>query len=127
MLSLPIPMISALVLSFLLVRLWVMDRRHGPLAMLLALCAAQGFIISLAQHYGVGLAQLLQPVTASLIPPMAWVAFQATAVRRWALRDAFQLLGPCAVIVAILIQHPALDLLIPVLFWAMEVSLSGTA
>lgn len=50
--SLPIPMISALVLSFFLIRLWVVDRRHGPFVVLLAMCAAQGLIISLAQHYG---------------------------------------------------------------------------
>ncbi|MEH6647095.1 hypothetical protein [Sulfitobacter sp.] len=50
MLSLPIPMISALVLGCLLLRLWIVDERHGPLATLLALCAFQGLIISLAQH-----------------------------------------------------------------------------
>ncbi|WP_298860914.1 helix-turn-helix domain-containing protein [uncultured Sulfitobacter sp.] len=114
--SLPIPMISALVLSFLLIRLWVMDRRHGPLAMLLALCAAQGFIISFAQHYGIPFAQILQPVTASLIPPMAWVAFQATAVRRLAAHDGLHLIGPLVVAGAVVLSRPALDLLIPALF-----------
>lgn len=44
--SLPIPMFSALVLGFLLIRLLVVDPRHGPLAMLLALGALQGLIIS---------------------------------------------------------------------------------
>lgn len=109
-------MISALVLGFLLIRLWVMDRRHGPLAMLLALCAAQGLIISLAQHYLVQGALFVQPITASMIPPMAWVAFQATAVRRLALRDAVHLVVPCGVAVFVILQPTSLDTLIPALF-----------
>ncbi len=114
--SLPIPMFSALVLGFLLVRLLVVDRRHGPLAMLLALCALQGLIISLAQHYMVAGALYVQPVTASMIPPMAWVAFQATAVRQLAVRDATHLIVPCMVLAVMFLQPVALDTVIPVLF-----------
>ncbi len=114
--SLPIPMFSALVLGFLLVRLLVVDRRHGPLAMLLALCAVQGLIISLAQHYLVDGALFVQPVTASMIPPMAWVAFQATAIRRISGRDAVHLIVPCMVIVVTVLHPVALDTVIPVLF-----------
>lgn len=116
MISLPIPMISALILGALLVRLWITDRRHGPLAMLLAICAAQGFIISLAQHYGVLFAAALQPVTASLIPPMAWIAFQATAVRGLMTKDVVHIAGPVAVLAALPLWLPLLDLLIPALF-----------
>lgn len=93
-----------------------MDGRHGPLAMLLALCAFQGLIISLAQHYLVGVARMLQPVTASMIPPMAWVAFQATAVRQLEWRDAVHLLVPCVVGVLVAMQSLALDSVIPGLF-----------
>ncbi|MEP1765683.1 MAG: AraC family transcriptional regulator [Sulfitobacter sp.] len=114
--SLPIPMISALVLGFLLIRLWVQDRRHGPLAMLLALCAVQGLIISLAQHYLLPQARLLQPVTASMIPPMAWVAFQTTAVRRFLGRDWGHLVVP-VVVAGLVATHPVpLDVVIPALF-----------
>ncbi|MEH6740241.1 MAG: helix-turn-helix domain-containing protein [Sulfitobacter sp.] len=114
--SLPIPMFSALVLGFLLIRLLVVDRRHGPLAMLLALCALQGLIISLAQHYLIAGALYVQPVTASMIPPMAWVAFQATAVRQMAWRDAVHLGVPCAVLVVMVLKPIALDTVIPALF-----------
>lgn len=114
--SLPIPMFSALVLGFLLVRLLVVDRRHGPLAMLLALCALQGLIISLAQHYMVTGALYVQPVTASMIPPMAWVAFQATAVRKLAVRDAIHLIVPCMVLAIMFLQPVVLDTVIPALF-----------
>lgn len=116
MISLPIPMISALILGVLLVRLWIVDRRHSPMAMLLALCAAQGLIISLAQHYQVPFAAAVQPFTASLIPPMAWVGFQATAVRRLRASDGLHVVGPAAVFAAMLFLPPLLDLLIPALF-----------
>jgi AraC-like DNA-binding protein len=114
--SLPIPMISALVLSFFLIRLWVVDRRHGPLVVLLAMCAAQGLIISLAQHYGLSLARMVQPVTASFIPPMAWVAFQSTAVRRLSWREVPHWAGPLVVAAAVVVRPQMLDAIIPFLF-----------
>jgi len=114
--SLPIPMISALILSCLLLRLWIVDKRHGPLAMLLALCALQGLIISLAQHYNLPWARPVQPVTASLIPPMAWVAFHATAVRKLMPRDAVHIIGPLAVLCVVVAYPQLLDFLIPALF-----------
>ncbi|WP_299415592.1 AraC family transcriptional regulator [uncultured Sulfitobacter sp.] len=121
--SLPIPMISALVLGFLLIRLWVVDRRHGPLAMLLALCAVQGLVISLAQHYQVPLARLVQPVTATMIAPMAWVAFQATAVRRLAPMDMIHLAVPCVVAVLLAVQPQMLEGVIPASFIAYGVAI----
>ena len=45
---LPIPIVSSLVLGFLLVRMVLVDRRHTPLALLLALAAVQGVVIALA-------------------------------------------------------------------------------
>ena len=92
--SLPIPLIGSLILGFLLIKMWFVDRKHGALAALLALCAVQGLIISLAQHYRLPGMTLVQPITATLVPPMAWVAFQATAVRRFARADLVHLAGP---------------------------------
>lgn len=114
--SLPIPMISSLVLGFLLVRMWFVGRRHGPLVVLLALCAVQGVVISLAQHYGVAGMRTVQPIMATFIPPMAWVAFQATAVRQFRLGDLVHLAGPVLAAIAVVVQPYALDTLIPALF-----------
>lgn len=114
--SLPIPLISSLVLAFLLVRMSLTDRRRGPLVLLLGLCAVQGVIISLAQHYGVPGAHMLQPITATLIPPMAWVAFQSTAVRRFQTLDFAHLAGPLAAAALLLTEPRLLDTLIPALF-----------
>lgn len=113
--SLPIPMISSLFLGFLLVRVWFIDRRHGPLVALLAVCAIQGVIISLAQHYHVPGFSLLQPVTATMIAPMAWVAFETTAVRRFAQSDYLNLLGPLCALVSLIVAPNFLDTLIPAL------------
>lgn len=114
--SLPIPLISSLVLAFLLARMWLLGRWNGPLAALLALCAVQGLIISLAQHYRVPGAQVLQPIMATFIPPMAWVAFQTTAVRQFQRGDVVHLIGPLVAIVSLLTQPVLLDTLIPGLF-----------
>lgn len=113
--SLPIPMISSLFLGFLLLRVWFLDRRHGPLVVLLAICAVQGVIISMAQHYRVPGFMILQPITATLIPPMAWVAFQTTAVRRFRISDYLNLLGPLCALVSIVTSPSFLDTLIPAL------------
>ena len=64
--SLPIPLFAALVLAFLFLRLVVTGRAHTPLAWVLGLCAMQAIVISLAQHYGVPSARLVQPIKAEL-------------------------------------------------------------
>lgn len=113
--SLPIPLISSLILVALLIRMWFIDRKHGPLGILLGVCAIQGVIISLAQHYQVPGFSLLQPVTATLIAPMAWVAFQTTAVRHLVPADYLNLLGPLCAAVSLGVAPDFLDVLIPAL------------
>ena len=114
--TLPIPLISSLILGFLLVRIWFLGGRHGPLVLLLAVCAVQGLIISLAQHYRVPGFQFVQPVTATFVPAMAWIAFQTTAVRGFQASDGMHLLGPLLALVSLATFPPVLDLLIPALF-----------
>ncbi|AKS47005.1 transcriptional regulator, AraC family [Octadecabacter temperatus] len=114
--SLPIPLISSLVLGFLLLRMWLVDRRHGPLVLLLALCAVQGVIISMAQHYRVPGTLVLQPIIATFVPAMAWVAFQTTAVRNFQRSDLVHMAGPLLAVGALVTQPYLLDTLIPALF-----------
>lgn len=115
--TLPIPLISSLILGFLLLRIWLMDRRHGLLAALLAGCAVQGLIMSLAQHYHVQGMFLVQPITATVIPPLAWVAFQGTAVRHLGRADALHLWPPLVAIALILLRPELLNIYIPALFF----------
>ncbi|WP_146174190.1 helix-turn-helix domain-containing protein [Litoreibacter ponti] len=114
--SLPIPMIGALVLFFLFLRLWITQGRISPLAILIALCAAQTAIIALAQHYLVPGTRLVQPITATLIPPAAWLAFQITAVRPARRADLLHGLVPVTTLAALLTAPAFLDVLIPGLF-----------
>lgn len=114
--SLPIPMFGALVLLFLFMRLWVVQRRLGPLAVLLGLCGLQTLIIALAQHYLVPGTRVLQPITATLIPPVAWLAYQRTAVRALGLRDGLHGLAPILATALLIAAPTTLDVYIPALF-----------
>ncbi|MEL7091470.1 MAG: AraC family transcriptional regulator [Pseudomonadota bacterium] len=111
--SLPIPVFVAVVLGFAFLRLWQEQRRLTVLSVLLALCAVQSLIIALAQHYQVPGMRWVQPVTASLIPPAAWIAFQISAVRGAARADLLHLLVPLTVLAALVVAPEFLDVLLP--------------
>ncbi|MDO7556653.1 MAG: hypothetical protein MUR46_02445 [Loktanella sp.] len=114
--TLPIPFFSALVLGFLLIRMVIFDRRHGPLAGLLAVCAVQGVILSLAQHYHVAGMRFVQPIVAMVIPPVAWVAFRTTAVRRARVADLVHVTAPITALMVMIVAPVFLDTLIPLVF-----------
>lgn len=117
MLTLPIPLITALTLGFLLTRMLLRGRGQPSLLVLIALCAAQGVVIALAQHYEIQMFLFVQPVTASMIPPVAWVSFLASAVRPLSLRkDLPHALAPVVVAVSVALGPDTLDVVIPGLF-----------
>lgn len=114
---LPIPMISALILAFLLLRALVRRDVAPPLMVLIAVCAAQSAIIALVQHYGVSALRPVQAVTASLIPPLAWLAFVLTAQRSFEpRRDLAHAAVPLLFLLIILLVPQSLDIAIPALF-----------
>jgi AraC-like DNA-binding protein len=117
MLTLPIPLIVALVLGFLFVRSWLQRDRPWLFLALLACSALQGVVISLGQHYGLAGFRPLQPVTATIIPPLAWVAFQGTAVRAadWP-RDLAHLAVPAFTAFCVAFAPVALDVTVPAVF-----------
>ena len=107
-------MIGALVLGVLSAALVLHRNRHWSLAVLVGVCALQALIIALGQHYGVGVLRAVQPVTAAFIPPLAWMAFQMTAVRDVKrARDAIHLTGPLLSLLGALYLPAVLDFLIP--------------
>ena len=115
--SLPLPLVSALVLAFLLAVLLLRRGPPGFFVALVGLCAVQAAVIALAQHYGIAAFRSLQPVTAAAIPPLAWAAFQFSAVRRPRLpHDLAHLAGPVLVAAASVAMPALLDALIPGLF-----------
>ena len=115
--TLPLPMIGALALGLLFAALVLARDRYRLLSLLVGVCALQGMIIAFGQHYGVGLFRAVQPVTAACIPPLSWVAFQASAVRALQPgRDSLHLTGPIVVLACASYAPSALDLLIPAVF-----------
>jgi AraC-like DNA-binding protein len=117
MLTLPIPMIVALVLGFLFIRLLLKRDRPWLFSALLGCCALQGVVISLSQHYGVAALYPLQPVTATIIPPLAWVTFQVTAIRAVDMRrDLAHLAVPAFTAFCVTFAPAALDLVVPAVF-----------
>lgn len=81
MLALPVPLIASLALGYLLVRAALGREQPVLMLALLAACMVQGVVIALHQHYGVPGLGAVQPVTATLIPPLAWLALQGVAMR----------------------------------------------
>ncbi len=114
MLTLPIPLVFALILLFLLASL----RARGPVAMglvaLVAVNALQGIVIAGGQYYGVTALRALQPISAMLVPPAAWLALATAGFdRSLRPRDALHLIGPALALVFSLAARDLLDVLIP--------------
>ncbi len=114
--SLPIPLFAALVLVFLVLRMVITGQTRTPLVWVLGLCAMQATVIVLAQHYGVPGLRIMQPITATLIPPAAWLALQAARDRYPSRRDLTHISGPLVAVSAMLVMPAALDVVIPLLF-----------
>ena len=82
---LPIPAFIALVLGYLALRTFLSGGR--PLLVLfLATCAVQSCLVTLVTGYGVEWLRPVLPVSATVIPPLAWVTFQDALVSRISLR-----------------------------------------
>ena len=114
--TLPIPVFASLALMWLLLRAVIHRQGPGVFLALLALCAAQAMLTALSLHYGLAWANTLRPITAALIPPLAWVAFATTALRGPVAGDAVHLIGPAFVAFCRIMAPAALDAVIPLVF-----------
>jgi AraC-like DNA-binding protein len=114
---LPIPMIIALVLFAFLAHRLLTRQTHATLLALIAVCAVQGVIVALVQYYGVTAIRPLQPLLASVIPPVAWLAFRQAAGGTTGQRDlVIHSAGFVLALLCLLLQPLLLDILIPTLF-----------
>jgi len=114
---LPIPMILALVLLAFLAHRMATRETHATLLALIASCALQGVVVSLVQYYGVTALRPVQPLLASVIPAIAWLAFRqaaggATGQGEIVIHSA----GFVLALLCLLLQPLLLDILIPGLF-----------
>ncbi len=127
MLALPISMIVALVLVFLFVRTLLAGGYPKLFSALLFSCAFQGVVVSLIQYYGVTALFALQPVTATIIPPLAWLAFLTSAVRRLDLRrDLLHLAVPAFTAFCVAFAPIALDVVVSGIFVCYGVAILVT-
>lgn len=114
---LPIPMILALVLLAFLAHRMATRETHATLLALIASCALQGVVVSLVQYYGVTALRPLQPLLASVIPAVAWLAFRQAAGGAAGQRDIIiHSAGFVLALLCLLLQPLLLDILIPALF-----------
>ncbi|MCB8820754.1 helix-turn-helix domain-containing protein [Microvirga rosea] len=71
----------------------------------------------MAQFYAVPVMRLVQPITATLIPPLAWIALETTAVRRFnPRRDLPHLAVPAFTTFCIGFAPQTLDIVVPGIF-----------
>ncbi len=124
MLALPVPAFVSLLLGFLLAHAILRRRYHPLLIALISLCALQSLIITLHQFYGVDVLRRVQPVTATLIPPVAWLAFVTTAGKTQLNRDALlHTIAPAFCAFCAALAPVALDIIVPATFVGYGVAL----
>lgn len=116
--TLPVPLFGCLVLGFMFLKLVIDGRGRSFIALLLLQAALQSLIITLAQHYGLPWARVLQPITAAAIPVTAWIAFETSAVRRfsWS-RHVPHALVPIFIGFCVIFARGPLDYAIPAAFF----------
>ncbi|MDG4718255.1 MULTISPECIES: helix-turn-helix domain-containing protein [Thalassospira] len=117
MIALPVPMIVALLLGYLFVRAVVLGNTTRLLNALLLACALQSMTVSLVHYYGFDDVRPLQPIMASLIPALAWIAFLESAIRtRFRLSDLWHGLAPVIMIIVMFVAPAFIDALLGGLF-----------
>ncbi|WP_367310937.1 helix-turn-helix domain-containing protein [Aaestuariibius violaceus] len=114
--TLPLPLVVSLILAALALRLARAEEKPALMPALLAACALQGLTVSLVQHYGLTALRPLQPVTATAIPPLAWIAFQSAARRAPRRSDALHAAGPLFTAFCLLFAPATLDIVVSSLF-----------
>lgn len=124
MIVLPLPLIVALVLGFLFVQAMLAGNRPVLFSALLLLCALQNLVVALGQYYGLQFAFKLQPILASTIPPLAFVAYVSASIRPITLfRDWAHLLGPAFVFFCALFAQATLDFVLVAIFLSYGLTL----
>ncbi|WP_425039256.1 helix-turn-helix domain-containing protein [Primorskyibacter sp. S187A] len=115
---LPIPAFVALVLGYLALRTFLSGGRPLLVAFLGA-CALQSGLVTLVGGYGMDALRPILPVSATIIPPLAWVTFQDALVSRNQLRGvAVHGAAPAFSLFCSLFAPQTTDFVIPLVFVA---------
>ena len=115
--AVPLPLVTAAILLYLVLRSRLRGERAGLVDTVLLLCAAQAVLVTLNLHFGLFWAARLQPFTAVLIPPAAHLTWIALVQRPPQPADvARHAAGPLSVAAALLFLPQAIDFLVPGLY-----------
>ncbi len=113
---LPIPAFVALVLGYLAARTLLSGGRPLLIAFLAA-CALQSLLVTLVGGYGIGWLRPILPVSATIIPPLAWITFQDALVTRLPLRSiAFHGAAPAFTLFCRIFAPETTDFIVPIVF-----------
>lgn len=127
MLSIPLPFIVGLVFALTLHRNLKGVETPGSkryFVVFLIAYAVQGAIIGLRFGYGIEWLHFVQPVTASLMPPLAYLAFRSLAVTPVA-RPFLHVIAPLLVLLAVSLFQQLVDLLLMLEFICYGMLLFG--
>ncbi|GAA6208530.1 AraC family transcriptional regulator [Cognatishimia sp. WU-CL00825] len=113
---LPIPAFIALILGYTALRTFLSGGKPLLVAFLTA-CALQSMLVTLVMGYGVEALRPILPVTAAIIPPLAWVTFQDALVSRLSVRAmAVHGIAPLFAAFCRLFAPETTDFVIPIVF-----------
>lgn len=117
MLTLPIPLVVALILGFLALRHTLAGDRSVLFLAFLGLCAFQALVISMTLHYGLVWLWPLQLLAAVTMPPLSWLTFQTAVMRPVDPKlDWVHLIGPAFALFCAVFAGATLDVVLPMLF-----------
>ena len=113
---LPVPIFGALLLGYLSVRI-LFGGGRPLLVAFLASCAAQSFLVGVVGGYNIDWLRVVLPISATVIPPLAWITFRDALVIRLPLRDvAMHAAAPVFTLFCRIFAPETLDVVVPLVF-----------
>ncbi len=120
---LPIPVFAAIVLAYLAVRTLLSDGRPLLVAFLAA-CAMQSFLVAMVIGYDVAWLRPVLPVSATVIPPLAWITLQDALISRVSLRQVgFHGAAPAFTLFCRIFAPETTDIVVPLVFTGYGVAI----
>ncbi|WP_434287884.1 hypothetical protein [Celeribacter sp. SCSIO 80788] len=112
----PIPAFAAIVLAYLAVRTLLSEGRPLLVAFLAA-CTMQSFLVAMVIGYDVAWLRPVLPVSATVIPPLAWITLQDALISRISLRQAgFHGAAPAFTLFCRIFAPETTDIVVPLVF-----------
>lgn len=116
MLMLPIPAFAAIVLAYLAGRTLLSEGRPLLVAFLAA-CAMQSFLVAMVIEYDVAWLRPVLPVSATVIPPLAWITLQDALISRVSLgQTGFHGAAPAFTLFCRIFAPETTDVVVPLVF-----------